>query len=81
MDSRLFNKRTSLFQKLESLKDAPKGELAGKIGTVVDLMTLLPVEIWFQENPQASDTKLKADILNLVTAKTLLLLEARILPF
>ena len=71
----------SLFQKLESLKDAPKGQLAGKIGTVVDLMTLLPVEIWFQENPKASDTKLESDILNLVTAKTLLLLEARILPF
>ena len=57
------------------------GQLAGKIGTVVDLMTLLPVEIWFQENPKASDTKLESDILNLVTEKTLLLLEARILPF
>ena len=65
----------SLFQKLESLKDASKGQLAGKIGTVVDLMTLLPVEIWFQENPKASDTKLESDILNLVTAKTLLLLD------
>ena len=65
----------ALFQKLESLKDAPKGQLAGKIGTVVDLMTLLPVEIWFQENPKASDTKLESDILNLVTAKTLLLLD------
>jgi hypothetical protein len=65
----------SLFQKLESLKDASKGQLAGKIGTVVDLMNLLPVEIWFQENPKASDTKLESDILNLVTAKTLLLLD------
>src|SRR4028119_2476292 len=51
------------------------GQLAGKIGTVVDLMTLLHVEIWFQENPRASDTKFESDILNLVTAKTLLLLD------
>lgn len=49
--------------------------IAGKMGTVIDLMTRLPVEIWFQENPQASDTKLEAEILNLVTAKTLLLLD------
>jgi hypothetical protein len=57
------------------LEDVPQGQLAGKMGTVVDLMTRLPVEIWFQENPRASDTKLEADILNLVTAKTLLLLD------
>ena len=38
--------------------------------TVIDLMTRLPVEIWFEENPKASDTKLEENILNLVTAKT-----------
>jgi hypothetical protein len=64
-----------LFRKLDSLEDAPKGQLAGKMGAVIDLMTLLPVEIWFQENPKASDTKLESNILNLVTAKTLLLLD------
>ncbi len=65
----------ALFQKLESLKDAPKGQLAGKIGTVIDLMTLLPVDIWFCENPRTSDTKFEDNILNLVSAKTLLLLD------
>src|SRR4028118_1246384 len=65
----------ALFRKLNSLEDVPQGQLAGKMGTVVDLMTRLPVEIWFQENPRASDTKLETDILNLVTAKTLLLLD------
>src|SRR3569832_1962408 len=65
----------ALFCKLNSLKDVPQGLLAGKMGIVVDLMTRLPVEIWFQENPRASDTKLEADILNRVTAKTLLLLD------
>lgn len=65
----------ALFCKLNSLKDVPQGQLAGKMGIVVDLMTRLPVEIWFQENPRASDTKLETDILNRVTAKTLLLLD------
>lgn len=65
----------ALFCKLKSLENIPKGQLAGKMGTVIDLMTRLPVEIWFQENPKASDTKLESDILNLVTAKTLLLLD------
>ena len=65
----------ALFRKLGSLEDVPKGQLAGKMGTVIDLSTRLPVEIWFQENPRSSDTKLEEDILNLVTAKTLLLLD------
>ncbi len=45
------------------------------MGSVIDLTTRLPVEIWFQENPKASDTKVESDILKLVTAKTLLLLD------
>jgi hypothetical protein len=65
----------ALFRKLGSLENIPKGQLAGKMGTVIDLMTRLPVEIWFQENPRASDTKFEEDILNLVTAHTLLLLD------
>lgn len=65
----------ALFCKLKSLETVPKGQLAGKMGTVIDLMNRLPVEVWFQENPRASDTKLETDILNFVTAKTLLLLD------
>ena len=65
----------ALFCKLDSLKDVPQGQLAGKMGTVVDLVTRLPVEIWFQENSKASDIKFESSILNLVTAKTLLLLD------
>lgn len=65
----------ALFKKLKSLEDINRGQLAGKMGVVIDLLTRLPVEIWFQENPRASDTKLEENILNLVTAKTLLLLD------
>jgi hypothetical protein len=65
----------ALFCKLKSLEDLPKGQLAGKMATVIDLMTRLPVDIWFQENPRASDVKLEENILQLVPTKTLLLLD------
>ena len=65
----------ALFQKLKSLEDAPKAQLAGKMGIVIDLITRLPVEIWFQENPRASDTKFEEDILKGAAVKSLLLLD------
>jgi hypothetical protein len=65
----------ALFKKLKSLEDIEKGQLAGKIGVVIDLMTRLPVEIWFQENPKASDTRFESNLLELVPENTLLLLD------
>lgn len=71
----------ALFRKLKSLEDVPRGQLAGKICTVIDIVTRLPVEVWFHTNPKASETNFEADLLNLVTAKTLLLQDLRFLPF
>jgi hypothetical protein len=65
----------ALFCKLKSLEDIAKGQLAGKMATVIDLMTRLPIEIWFLENPRASDVKLEEKIRQLVPANTLLLLD------
>jgi hypothetical protein len=65
----------ALFRKLKSLADVPRGQLAGKMAIVIDLMNRLPVEIWFQENPKASDTKLESDLLSLVKTNTLLLMD------
>lgn len=65
----------ALFRKLKVLEDVPVGQLAGKIGTVVDLMTRLPVEIWFREQPRANDTTFIPELLALVQAKTLLVLD------
>ena len=45
------------------------------MGVVIDLVTRLPVEIWFQENAKASDMKFESDLLNLVKSETLLLLD------
>jgi len=61
----------ALFKKLKSLEEVPFGQLAGKMGTVIDLMTRLPVEIWFEENPQASDIRFEQNLFNLVPAQTL----------
>jgi len=65
----------ALFRKLKSLEDVKPGQLAGKMGVVIDLVTRLPVEIWFQENPSASDSRFEENLLDLVSAQTLLLLD------
>jgi hypothetical protein len=65
----------ALFRKLKVLEDVPVGQLAGKMGTVVDLLTRLPVEIWFREAAKAYDTTFMPDLLALVKPKTLLVLD------
>jgi len=63
----------ALFRKLESLQDAPQGKLAGKLCTVIDLLTRLP-QVWFH-NQLAHDTNFLADLLNFTPASTLLILD------
>ena len=65
----------ALFRKLKSLETLPKGQLAGKMTVVIDLITRLPIEIGFDENPRASDTSWEKELLGLVKPKTLLLLD------
>jgi hypothetical protein len=65
----------ALFRKLDSLQDKPMGILAGKMATVVDLVTRLPVHIWFEENPKANDVHFEDDLLQVLDAKTLLIID------
>ncbi|MGL4879954.1 MAG: IS4 family transposase [Waterburya sp.] len=65
----------ALFRKLKSLEDIKPGELAGKMGVVMNLVTRLPITIWWSENPRASDTRFEDNLLELVSAQTLLLLD------
>lgn len=65
----------ALFRKLKSLEDLKTGQLAGKICTVINLVTRLPIQIWFHTNPSASDTNFETLLLNLLPAKTLVLLD------
>jgi hypothetical protein len=65
----------ALFRKLKSLEEVKPGQLAGKMGVVMNLVTRLPVAIWFQENANASDTRFEDNLLDLVSPQTLLLLD------
>ena len=60
----------ALFRKLDSLKEVPVGQLAGKICTVIELGTQLPVDIWFSENAKAHDCQFLENLFTLATAKT-----------
>jgi hypothetical protein len=65
----------ALFRKLDSLQDCPAGQLAGKICTVIELGSQLPVQVWFTENAKAHDCQFLDNLLALATAKTLLILD------
>lgn len=65
----------ALFRKLKSLHDCPTGQLAGKICTVIELGSQLPVEVWFTEAAKAHDAQFLDRLLALATAKTLLILD------
>lgn len=65
----------ALFRKLDSLQDNPPGTLAGKMATVVDLVTRLPVQIWFTEKASASDTCFESDLLAVLKANTLVIID------
>lgn len=65
----------ALFRKLNALRDVPIGQLAGKMCTIVDIVTRLPVEVWFSERAQTHDTSFIPELLAFVPKKTLLLLD------
>jgi hypothetical protein len=65
----------ALFRKLDSLNDCPVGKLAGKICTVIEIGSQLPVQIWFTEDAKAHDCQFLERLLDLAPAKTLLLLD------
>jgi hypothetical protein len=45
------------------------------MGVVMDLVTRLPVAIWFLENPRASDTRFEDNLLKIASPQTLLLID------
>jgi hypothetical protein len=45
----------ALFRKLAALQDVAEAPLAGHLGAVCDLVTHLPVQLWFVENSKAND--------------------------
>jgi hypothetical protein len=72
----------ALFRKLESLQEAPIGQLAGKICAVIELTTRLPVEIWYREGARDQDTNFVPELLALIPGpKTLLIFDRGLYDF
>jgi len=65
----------ALFRKLKVLEEKPVGQLAGKIEVVIDLVTRLPQEIWFESNPYAAESSFRQRLLECITADSLVLLD------
>jgi len=65
----------ALFRKLKSLETAPLGQLGGRICAVVDLETRFPVSTWFESNPYTHESNFVPKLLELIPAKTLLILD------
>ena len=63
-----------MFRHLKSLQEQPTA-LAGKIYTIVDVATHLPVTIRFEENPYSNDATLWGWLKPQVPAKTLLIFD------
>lgn len=64
----------ALFRHLDSLQDKTS-LLAGKIYSIVDLVTHLPIAIAFEENPHCSDTNMWGWLRNCVPSGTLLIFD------
>jgi hypothetical protein len=65
----------ALFRKLKALKDVPVGQLAGKICSVIDLVTRLPVETWFRENARDHDSNFLPQVLAMAKTKVLFIFD------
>ena len=65
----------ALFRKLKALKDVPAGQLAGKICSVIDLVTHLPVETWFREHASDHDSNFLPQILAMAREEVLFIFD------
>jgi hypothetical protein len=65
----------ALFRKLKALRDASVGQLAGKLCSVIDLITHLPVETWFRENASDHDSNFLPQILTMAKAGVLFIFD------
>lgn len=70
-----------LLRKCGLLEEAQGPLLAGKIGTLLDVVTQMPTHIAFEEKSQAHDQGFWSWILSVVSADSLVLLDAGLLNF
>jgi hypothetical protein len=61
----------ALFRKLGSLRERPEAPLAGQVMAVVDLLSHLPLPVWFIEDAQANDKVVLPEVLAWLPANSL----------
>jgi len=71
----------SLLRKCGLLEEGEGPVLGGRIGTLADVATHLPSAIWYEENSQAHDGSFWPQVLTVVTAGCLLLLDKGLMDF
>lgn len=70
-----------LLKKCGLLQNAEGPVLAGKIGTMLDVVTQMPAHIWYEEHSQAHDQSFWPWVMRVVSAGCLLLLDSGLLNF
>lgn len=71
----------SLLQKCGLLQEQIKSPLAGKITTIIDIVTQVPAHIWYKEKAQAHDQTFWEQIMAVLTAGTLLLFDKGLIDY
>ena len=71
----------NLLKKTGLLQEQTKPVLAGKITTIIDIVTQVPVHIWYKENAQAHDQTFWEQIMTVLSADTLLLFDKGLIDY
>ena len=70
-----------LLKKCGLLEEQAGPVLGGKIGTLLDIETQMPAHIWYEEHSQIHDTSFWSQVLAVLTAGCLLLLDKGLIDF
>jgi len=65
----------ALFRKLKALQETPEAPLAGHLGAVCDLVSHLPVKVWYAEHPKANDKSFLPQLLAWLPQDSLLVFD------
>jgi hypothetical protein len=65
-----------LWRKLKALREVATPPLAGRMGTLLDLASRLPVRVWYESDAQSHDLQFSARLLSALRARDLLVLDA-----
>ncbi len=65
----------ALFRKLQALQEVPEAPLGGHLAVVVDVLSHLPAQIWYAEDPATNDKAFQPQLLAWLPANSLLVFD------